>query len=77
MCLLVRPDVPAPARLVRFFLQGLLHTSIFVRKVGGQGGRWHGKWGWEAEKRCDVPFREALLGDIDSWLCGVVEGDDA
>ncbi|KAF0299400.1 Proteasome activator complex subunit 4A [Amphibalanus amphitrite] len=33
VCLLVRPDVPAPARLVRFFLQGLLHTSIFVRKT--------------------------------------------
>ncbi|XP_037083000.1 proteasome activator complex subunit 4B-like isoform X1 [Pollicipes pollicipes] len=30
--LLVRPDVPVPARVVRFCLQNLLHTSIFVRK---------------------------------------------
>ena len=51
VCLLVRPDVPAPARLVRFFLQGLLHTSIFVRKVGYSGGlRLGGGGGWVDEK---------------------------
>ena len=40
--LLVRPDVVAPARLVKFFLQGLLHTSIFVRKVSRDGRDWGG-----------------------------------